>query len=203
MQLVFDLDGVLLDSESDLGWLRDALDATLESIGKSPTTEHRDRLAPGNLRNIHQVADDWGLPAPELWRVRNEHYLAAKLAAIRSGAIEPFDDIGLIEAASVDPAHIISNSPQPVVEAFVETNGFDGLFEVRLGRGDELDWLDRLKPAPYFYDRLVAVNGGHEDYLYVGNAETDRAFAETTGMGYHHVDRPAGDGLDSLVTRIG
>ena len=202
MQLVFDLDGVLLDSESDLDWLWGALDATLADLGKPLTPDHRERLAPGNLRNIHRVADEWGLPASELWRIRNEHYLDAKLQAIQSGSIRPFDDVGVIESVSTGPTHIISNSPQSVVEAFVASNGFDGLFDVRLGRGNDIGWLDRMKPAPYFYDQLVATNGEHDDYLYVGNAETDRAFAETTGMGYHHVDRPAGDGLDALIRRI-
>ena len=202
MQLVFDLDGVLLDSESDLDWLWDALDNTLEAIGKPTTPANRERLAPGNLRNIYQVAEDWDVAATELWRIRNDHYLDAKLGAIQSGTIRPFDDVRLIEELSDDPTHIISNSPQAVVEAFVATNGFDELFDVRLGRGDELDWLDRLKPARYFYDELVSTNGMTDDYLYVGNAETDRAFAETTGMGYHHVDRPAGDRLESLARRL-
>jgi hypothetical protein len=59
-----------------------------------------------------------------------------------------------------------------------------------------------LKPARYFYDQLVSSNGLHDDYLYVGNTETDRTFAETTGMSYHHLDRPGGDSLKSLTRRL-
>lgn len=202
MQLVFDLDGVLLDSESDLDWLHSALDATLESLGVPVTPDNRDRLSPGNLSAIPRVADSWGLSPEEVWRVRNDHYLDAKLSAIESGTIGPFADVEAIESDGLPARHIISNSPQVVVEAFVDRNGYAGLFEERLGRGDTLEWLDRLKPSRYFYDALVAATRADGDFLYVGDTETDRTFATTTGMEYFHVDRFQGDGLWSLRDRL-
>lgn len=198
MPVVFDLDGVLLDSESDLGWLWDALDAALESIGMAPTPEHRARLAPSNLRELRNVAEAWDVHPEELWRVRNHHYLEAKLSAIEDDAIGPFDDLGAIEALDASPHHIISNSPEAVVEAFVDRNGYDRLFDERLGRGNGLDSLERLKPDPYFYEVLVDATGRDTGYLYVGDSESDRVFAAATGMDYFHIDRTAGRGLWAL-----
>lgn len=201
MQLVFDLDGVLLDSTSDLQWLWRALDETLESVGVEPTAENRQRIAPGNLRALPSVAKSWDLAPETLWRVRNDHYLDAKLAAIETGAIGPFDDVTAIEEGELPGRHIISNSPEAVVEAFVDGNGFAGLFGERIGRGNGFEWLDRLKPAPYFYEVLVRRTGDTEGYLYVGDTETDREFAARTGMDFYHVDRSEGRGLWSLRDR--
>lgn len=202
MQLVFDLDGVLLDSESDLRWLRTALDATLESVGIDVTPENRRRIAPGNLRVLPTVAKSWDLAPEKLWRVRNDHYLDVKLSAIDSGAIGPFRDVEAIEDDWLPTRHIISNSPEAVVEAFVDRNGFTGLFGERIGRGDGFEWLDRLKPARYFYEVLRTATDENDGYLYVGDTETDREFAERTGMDFYHVDRSEGRGLWALRERL-
>lgn len=202
MQLVFDLDGVLLDSESDLRWLRAALDATLEEIDLAVTPEHREKLMPGNLGAIPQVAASWEVPVTELWAIRNERYLSIKLSAIRSGEIGPFPDVTALRDGSWPPRHIISNSPEAVVNTFIEVTDLVDCFGERLGRGNELASLDRLKPAPYFYEKLVETTGRDADFLYIGNSLTDREFAENTGMDYFHIDRGDGDGLWELRDRL-
>lgn len=202
MQVVFDLDGVLLDSESDLGWLWDALDSTLDSLGVAVTPDNRAKLAPGNLRELPSVAAAWGLSPDELWTVRNERYLDAKLSAIDTGCIDPFDDVEAIEELDGRSRHIISNSPAAVVTAFVARNGFDDLFDVCLGRGNGIEWLDRLKPDPFLFRALTSRTGWDEGYLYVGNTGSDRRFAEATGMDYFHVDRTEGVGLWDLRAEL-
>ncbi len=202
MQVVFDLDGVLLDSTADLQWLRRALDATLESVDVEPSAANRKRIAPGNLRALPTVAKSWDLAPEELWRVRNDHYLDAKLSAIDSGAIGPLVDVVAIEGDELPTRHIISNSPEAVVEAFVERNGLSGLFDELIGRGDGFEWLVRLKPARDFYEILLTATDENDGFLYVGDTETDREFAERTGMAFYHVDRSVGRDLWSLRERL-
>ena len=61
MHVGFDLDGVLLDSESDLAWLDRGLDSALDEIDVPATAEHRRRLYPGQVRNVEAVAADFGV----------------------------------------------------------------------------------------------------------------------------------------------
>jgi phosphoglycolate phosphatase len=190
MHLAFDLDGVLLDSETDRGWLDRALAAALEELGLDPSDGVLAELYPPSVDRIEAVAGELGVPAERLWRVRNAHYVRGKLAAIESGALEPFADVdALYELAADHQLHVISNSPGRVVEAFVDTYGYDDLFEVCIGRGEELEDLERLKPDPYLYHRLLDRLEGTAPDVYVGDTETDRAFARATEMRFVHLTR--------------
>lgn len=198
MHVAFDLDGVLLDSESDLGWLERALEAAVRELDVEPTAGLRSRLYPPTVDRVRELADEVGVTPERLWAVRNAHYVRVKVAAIESGELAPFDDVDVLESLAADHRlHILSNSPQAVVEAFVATNGYGSLFDVRLGRGEALEDLHRLKPHPHLYDRLrerVSLDG---TTTYVGDTETDRRFAERTGMHYVHLPRD-GTGLGGL-----
>lgn len=195
--LVFDLDGVLLDSESDLTWLDRALEAALVELEVPDTELARSRLYPATVERVRELAAEFGVDAERLWTVRNAHYVRVKLAAIESGELAPFDDVEVLgDLAAGHDLHIVSNSPQAVVDSFVETNGFERWFDVRLGRGETLEDLDRLKPARYPYEVLVERIGdgdpprvAADPLVYVGDTETDRAFAERTGMRFVHLTR--------------
>lgn len=199
MHLVFDMDGVLLDSESDLSWLDRALERAVRELDLPVADPVRSQLFPISVEQLHISADEWGIEPDRLWAVRDHHYVREKLDAIRSGELAPFDDVealsGLVDAYDL---HIISNSPQVVVDAFVEHNGYDTLFDVRLGRADgDLEALHRLKPHPYMYRELEARLDGAEGMVYIGDTETDRRFADATGMDFIHLTRD-GEGTATL-----
>lgn len=192
MHVVFDLDGVLLDSETDLSWLERALDATLREVGLPRTEENRSALFPLSRSSLATLADRANTTSERLWSVRNRHYVDEKVAAIESGQIQAYPDVdAVVELADEYPLAIISNSPQVVVDAFVEEAGLDGIFERTVGRGTELADAERIKPDPFLFERLHAETAADE-YLYVGDEESDREFAEATGMGFVHLDREDG-----------
>ena len=205
MHLAFDLDGVLLDSERDLTWLDRALADALEELGLPADEDALSGLYPPTVERVTAVAERAGIDPDRLWEVRNAHYVRAKRSGIESGELAPFDDVGgLYGLVDRHELHIISNSPQTIVETFVDTYGYDDLFDVLIGRGERLEDLDRLKPAPDPYRRLVASLDGAEPAVYVGDTETDRAFAETTGMRFVHLTRDGRGvrGLDALPTML-
>lgn len=192
MHVVFDLDGVLLDSESDLSWLDSALDETLESFGLEPTEANRRALFPPSRAEMDALAETAGVSIERLWAVRNEKYVDAKVSAIESGQIGPYPDVGVVEDLSRRfPVGIVSNSPQTVVETFLDETGLTDTVGEAIGRGMGIEDVDRLKPDPHLYERFHEAAAG-DDYVYVGDQPSDREFAERTGMDFVHLDRENG-----------
>jgi phosphoglycolate phosphatase len=220
VHVIFDLDGVLLDSETDLSWLHDALEATLREFGVPVTEANVSSLGPGRVREFEAVAREFGVDSERLWNERHRNYLEAKLAAVEDGRIGPFEDVSrLRDLRPPHDLHIISNSPEQVVETFVERYGFADLFDVRVGRGSNLDDLDRLKPDRHFFERFCAeveaIEGDGESYVYVGDSVSDWEFARNVDVPYLHVMRgdpydeelddgevPTFEGLDGVVEAV-
>ena len=67
--LIFDLDGVLLDSESDLSWLYKALEKTLAHFGLESSNDNLDKIHP---KNIYRIDETSKKPALRM-RINNEH----------------------------------------------------------------------------------------------------------------------------------
>lgn len=204
MEVVFDLDGVLLDSEQRLDWLDRALSDVLRAFDLPDTADNRARIGPGRLRTFEQTARDFGVDPEAFWTVRNRRYTEEKLAAMDRGDIGPFPDVPqLARLAGTHSLSVISNSPQPVVDAFLADVREDVPFRTGIGRGPTLADLAHLKPDPAMGDRLRRTADA-ETFLYVGDRESDRAFAANAGMDYCHLVRPDGDpgDLESLVDRL-
>jgi phosphoglycolate phosphatase len=200
MKVGFDLDGVLLDSESDRSWLDRALDSALAALDLPVTEENRRRLYPASVHDFAESTAELPVDTDHLWHVRTRHYTETKVEAIRTGELEPFADVRAIERLTDRTCFLVSNSPQEVVDAFVETTEYDDLFAATVGRGQARADLADLKPAPAFYER-VAEQLGDGEYVYVGDKASDREFAANTGMEYVHLDRSERS-LDEVVDHI-
>ena len=76
---VFDLDGVLLDSESDLSWLNTALKKTLEHLGIESSEENMMKIQSKNVHKFDEISIELNVEAEDLWETRNREYIKKRL----------------------------------------------------------------------------------------------------------------------------
>ncbi|NIQ05251.1 MAG: HAD-IA family hydrolase [Candidatus Korarchaeota archaeon] len=195
--IIFDLDGVLLNSEEDLTWLKSALSKTLLTYGLAATEQNLRKLYPGRVRKFQEEVKGFNVDPAKLWKTRDKHYTNEKIYAMKNGEIKPFPDVSeLYKLKGRYSLGIITNSPQEVADTFVSHFGYDDLFEVVIGRGTSLDDLTKLKPNPHLFKKLKEEHRG-DTVVYVGDRESDRKFAENTGMKFLHLTRDK-NGLKNL-----
>ena len=197
---VFDLDGVLLDSESDLTWLYESLKKTLEHHGIESSEENLTKIHSKNVHRFNKMCMELDIGAEELWETRSRNYLKEKIKAMKNGMIKPFSDVDcLYELKGKYGMSIVSNSPQEIVDLFIEEFNYTDLFDCGIGRGTELADLKQLKPNSYLLERLKEeIQEGK--LIYIGDCENDRKFAENTGMKFIFLSRVENkkEGFDTL-----
>jgi phosphoglycolate phosphatase len=206
--IVFDLDGVLLDSESDMTWMKNALIDTLIYFNIPPNDENITFLDTKNLSKFPEVANNFNIEVKDLWKIRNKFYTSRKVAAITNEEILPFPDI-----TALDQLHpqtelaIISNSPQEVVEAFLKQFKLQYLFSTCIGRSKDYEDIFRLKPHPLLWQKLKPFLHA-SSVIYVGDRASDQEFAQITGMTflglnrYDHVFTTGYASLHEIVNEI-
>ena len=185
---VFDLDGVLLDSESNLSWLQKTSEKTLAYFDID-TKDFAELLYSKYVPNFLKISKRIGVDPSMLWPVRNRIYTEEKIKAMRNRVITPFSDIAtLYDLQSLFELGIVSNSPQPVVDYFISEFEYEDLFQFVIGRGDGLEDIEKMKPHPFLFSKLKLTAKSNNIY-YIGDTETDRLFAEKTGMNYLSLKR--------------
>ncbi|MDG6218978.1 MAG: HAD hydrolase-like protein [Candidatus Thermoplasmatota archaeon] len=203
--LVFDLDGVLLDSESDLSWLTRAAERTLHHFNIKDPLKYIECLYSKNVVRFEEMSKRIGIDPMVLWPIRNRLYTEEKIKGMRNQTIKPFSDITTLYRLNGDyEFSIISNSPQSVVDFFIDHFGYADLFSFGIGRGDTIQDILHMKPHPFLFDRFKEKTSAKR-FVYIGDQESDRVFAKNTGMKFYLIDRirKQHDGflsLDDLVT---
>lgn len=198
---IFDLDGVLLNSEDNLDWLTIALKKTLETFNIDPIEENINKIHSKNVHNFQKISEEFCLPLDHFWKTRNAHYIGEKKRAMKEGSILPFEDVYILNSLKQKfKLGIISNSPQEVVNFFLKEFGYNDLFDFSIGRGGDMSDLNKMKPNSYFFKKLKEHFRGSV-FFYVGDSENDRLFALKTGMKFLYLSRKnhsSKDGFRSL-----
>jgi len=201
---VFDLDGVLLDSESDLTWLYASLEKTLEHFGIESSEENLTKIHSKNVHRFKEMSTELDVKAEDLWETRNREYIEEKIRAMKNGKIKPFSDVDcLYELKGRYGLSIVSNSPQAIVDLFIEEFNYADLFDCGIGRGTSLVDLKKIKPNSHLLERLKE-RIQEEKLIYIGDSENDRKFAKNTGMRFMFLSRKEAkrdefDTLDKIV----
>jgi phosphoglycolate phosphatase len=186
---LFDLDGVLLDSETNISWLETSIKKTLNHFKIPITNINLKKFYIKNIQQFKQSCLNLGIDPDVFWPIRNNYYIDEKIKAMQQGLIKPFSDIKEIyHIKNQFQLGIISNSPQIIVDSFVDIFNFSDLFSINIGRGDTIWDIEHLKPDPYLYE-LVKTHTNADKIIYVGDRESDREFAIKTDMSYFHLDR--------------
>jgi len=187
--IVFDLDGVLLDSESNLSWLYRALERALHEMNVPITKKNVDLIHSNNVHRLPDLAFSLDIDVKRLWDIRNQCYIEEKITAMKNGTITPFNDVKeLYKLQDFYELGILSNSPQIVVEQFLSFFHFDGLFSFGIGRGDSYADIKLMKPHHFMMSKLrkQTKNG---KFIYIGDLETDRLFAARNQMDFMFLNR--------------
>lgn len=206
--IIFDLDGVLLDSESDMSWMKQALIDTLQTFNIKPTEENLNMLNHKNLTQFPHVANFLNLNVKELWKIRNLHYTKRKIQAIQKELIRPFPDIEAVQRLHyIAELSILSNSPQEVVDIFLTQFNLEKMFTSSIGRSSKYEDIFRLKPHPLLWQKLKPLLTG-TNLFYVGDRPSDEIFAKKMNMTffglnrYHTVFTNGYSSLYEIVTKI-
>jgi len=200
-KIIFDLDGVLLDSEGDLEWLDQAIRKALKEIGAPVTRENIEKLYPGGLNNFRDSVRNFPLPHEEAWQIRDKYYVSEKLKMMEEGKLKPFSDVEqLYKLKKSYSLGVISNSPDVIVDRFVKYYEFEDLFQAWVGRGSELADLEKIKPSTHFF-RKIRAEMGRGKYIYIGDRKSDEEFARNSGMEFIYLTRD-GKGFDNLIDLV-
>lgn len=206
--LIFDLDGVLLDSESNMDWMKQSLIDTLQTFNIEPTEKNLTMLDRKNLSKFPEIAIYFNVDVKKLWKVRNHHYTKRKSEAIKSKQIHPFPDIEAIHLLDeIAELAILSNSPQEIVDKFLNEFNLQTLFTAGVGRSAKYEDIFRLKPHPLLWKKLAPYLKA-KTFFYIGDRVSDKVFAEKMNMTffglnrYHHVFSDGFSSLHIIVNEI-
>jgi phosphoglycolate phosphatase len=194
----FDLDDVLIDTESNLNWLYKSFKKTLAEYGIDSSKENLQKFHSKNLHRFDMICKEFGVKPEELWETRNGNYIKEKIKAMKNRELIPFPDVNsLYKLKGSYGLTIVSDSPQEVVEFFIGEFNYEDLFDFGIGRGSKFGDLKKLKPAAHPLKKLKEVIQ-YDNIIYVGDSEKDREFAENTGMEFILLSREADKGFNSL-----
>lgn len=182
----FDLDGVLLDSvrRGHNDWKYRMLRKTLAHFDIPDTRQNMEKIYMENLaKNIETFCHDFGIDKPgTLWQVREKNLREEKYQAIRSSEISLFRDVRIVEVLSQSHTlAICSNVTQKMLDFSVSHFGLGEYFSCWVGRNGDLEDLSRMKPNPYFLNKMIAMLNS-TNILYVGDREQDLAAARRAGI---------------------
>jgi|FLYN01.1.fsa_nt_gi HAD superfamily hydrolase (TIGR01509 family) len=191
--LIFDMDGLLVDSEPVWAIAEDAM---LEVRGRQPDSVFRTQIIGlrtneflGEMRRFYELEDTVdSLRADVLNRMLE---LIPQRVVPRPGALELLEYV----AAHNLPRAIASSSPMPVIDAVVQSQGWEKIFTVRCS-GDE---VAQGKPAPDVYLLAAArLNVAPSDCLALEDSPTGARAAVAAGMVCYAVPDPSHTRVDAF-----
>jgi HAD superfamily hydrolase (TIGR01509 family) len=144
--VIFDMDGVLIDSE--LHW-KAVEGYFLKSLVPGWTAEDQTRIIGLSLHNVHaMLVKEYGMQASAEEFFRQYHGMAREIYMERISLIEPFPQLLETLSEGEVPVALASSSPRPWIEMMLSRFSLHSRFRVVVS-ADELE--GKGKPAPDIY----------------------------------------------------
>lgn len=191
--VMFDLDGTLVDSVPDLA---DAVNRTLQAMGRAPVTLEQVRQWVGNGVRVlvrralagsldHEQVDE-ALTEQALQHFMQFYGGGHELTTVYPGVIDFLDAL----QAQHTPMAVVTNKPERFVQPLLEEKGLGGYFQWIVG-GDTLP-QQKPDPAPLLHVlQQVGISPGRA--LFVGDSRNDVLAARAADIpciavayGYNH-----------------
>lgn len=191
--VIFDKDGVLLDSMSDnFKWADKIRIEMARNIGKEIDMEDSKKIVMAStVKELEEAVDETGLE-PETIRDIEEEIAKRKIEKIKRGDIQLFRDTREVLEQISSPKSVVSNAPLETTRYTVEKFGIENHFEtVKAPPLDDIREYVRLKkPSVHMLedaiDRMnarnpVMVGDSSDDIKAAENAGIDSIFVNTNG----------------------
>lgn len=196
--VVFDMDGVLLDSMSSDEWKWDAVRKVIRSKGVEADKIDKKTLGAilgdKGYKECIKACNNLGLSPKKVWTEVAQETTIKRREKIQSG------DIALFPGAQelIEELHqkdikmgVISNAPEDAVEATIEEFGLKKYMHFYMGVRSFED-LQARKPNPNHLE-IAKIEIKRSPILYVGDAESDviaasRADLKSAWLNREHVD---------------
>ncbi len=176
--IVFDLDGTLVDSLSDIAR---AANQMLADQGRAPLPESTIRGFVGNglpklVERVMAHCDFDMTRQPELTQATLRHYNAAASAQTRPypGVIAALESLQQSGATM----GLCTNKPEVPARHILKDLALDRFFEVVIGG----DTLDTRKPDPAHLHAAFQALGPHQAQVFVGDSEVDAETARRANI---------------------
>ena len=175
--VIFDLDGTLLDSHAQIVGIVDAMLAARGVAGRVDRAGSRRHMSQGGEHLIATLlGEHCGDPAAELADFRRRY--AAEPTSPSALYAEVHAGLAALRRAGTTLA-LCSNKPQHLCEAVLRDTGLADLFAVVVGGRPDIP----AKPAPDMLALVLAELGATADEcVFVGDSEVDHATAAALGM---------------------
>ncbi len=178
MNIVFDLDGTLIDSAPDIQAVAEQI---LGKLGKVPLTleETRSFIGEGAPVLVSKMMAARGIPeTPESHAQIYGDFVAQYEFAVERAVFYP----GVVDALAVLMAAghklgLCTNKPELPARAVMKHMGMEPIFSAFVAGG----MMDSRKPAPDMLHKTIADLGGGPT-LYVGDSEIDAETARRAGV---------------------
>ncbi len=177
--VIFDLDGTLLDTISDIA---DSVNAALRSNGYNEFTEYEYKyfVGKGIDELIRTIIKEGGIGDEEFTKLKNGYI--EEYAKRHSAKTKPYE--GILELLAELKANgiktcILSNKPHFQTEEVVDKYFSQSEFDIVFGKLPEYE----IKPNPESAEKIIELLGMRkEDILYVGDTNTDIQTAINAGL---------------------
>lgn len=177
--VIFDLDGTLLDTISDIA---DSVNAALKSYGHKEYSENQYKyfVGKGIDELIKRIIEEGNINPNEFDRLKKGYI--AEYAKRNSVKTKPYagilDLLKQLKARGILTC-ILSNKPHFQTEEVVRKYFGNAKFDIVFGKLPEYP----IKPDPQSAERIIELlNLRKEDILYVGDTDTDIHTARNAGL---------------------